>query len=301
MNAPILNILSFFLYREIPKEEDNKENKVKNQNSDGIIPGSAANKIVDQVTIAPSVSSTKSPEIPSRKETTKNTGKNVSTNAVAAEKNVTKVAKIVTNAADKTVTVTRVDEEAGEKIAAAETISVTKGDKSVTNDTSSKTVVTSKVGTSVTNICRSVTNVSKSVTNVSKSVTNVTQKVTSPSSNVTTVKPNNTLTSQNNKPEIHQLTGSKQTAENHQDNNKKTNSKSCEVNNGLSVSTILDPEQEADRIFAQFKQRKRLFKRNLIIEGSCNYFFWMDKIAMVSSRKQFTSHVALSFHFLHAD
>ena len=67
------------------------------------------------------------------------------------------------------------------------------------------------------------------------------------------------------------------------------------MNNGLSVSTILDPEQEADRIFAQFKQRKRLFKRNLIIEGSCNYFFWMDKIAMVSSRKQFTSHGLLIF------
>ena len=64
--------------------------------------------------------------------------------------------------------------------------------------------------------------------------------------------------------------------------NKDKNTKSCEVNNGLSVSTILDESQEAERIFAQFKQRKRLFKRNLIIEGSCNYFFWMDKIAMVS-------------------
>ena len=63
---------------------------------------------------------------------------------------------------------------------------------------------------------------------------------------------------------------------------KNTTTKSCEVNNGLSVSTILDESQEAERIFAQFKQRKRLFKRNLIIEGSCNYFFWMDKIAMVS-------------------
>lgn len=59
--------------------------------------------------------------------------------------------------------------------------------------------------------------------------------------------------------------------------------KSCEVAvNGLSVSQVLDDQQEAERMFAQFIQRKRLFKRNLIIEGSCNYFFWMDKIAMVS-------------------
>ena len=63
------------------------------------------------------------------------------------------------------------------------------------------------------------------------------------------------------------------------------NSKSCDVkNNGLSVTEIqiLDDKQEADRIFAQYKNRKRLFKSNLIIEGTCNYFFWIDKIALVS-------------------
>ena len=40
------------------------------------------------------------------------------------------------------------------------------------------------------------------------------------------------------------------------------NSKSCDVkNNGLSVTEIqiLDDKQEADRIFAQYKNRKRLF------------------------------------------
>ena len=31
--------------------------------------------------------------------------------------------------------------------------------------------------------------------------------------------------------------------------------------------------------------KRRHHKRNLVIEGSCNYFFWMEKIAMVSSRK----------------
>merc|ERR1712018_699029 len=31
-------------------------------------------------------------------------------------------------------------------------------------------------------------------------------------------------------------------------------------------------------------KRKRLFKRNLIIEGTCNYFFWMDKIALMSAQ-----------------
>ena len=58
----------------------------------------------------------------------------------------------------------------------------------------------------------------------------------------------------------------------------------CELNtnNGLSVTEILDEKQEADRIFAQYKNRKRLFKSNLIIEGTCNYFFWIDKIALVS-------------------
>ena len=64
------------------------------------------------------------------------------------------------------------------------------------------------------------------------------------------------------------------------------NSKSCELNgnNALSVTDILDDNStEADRIFAQYKNRsKRLFKSNLIIEGTCNYFFWIDKIALVS-------------------
>ena len=83
---------------------------------------------------------------------------------------------------------------------------------------------------------------------------------------------------------------------NEQDNTTSTNklsnqdttntTKSCEQVNGLSVSNILNDAQEAERIFAQFKQRKRLlFKRNLIIEGSCNYFFWMDKIAKVRGEK----------------
>ena len=59
----------------------------------------------------------------------------------------------------------------------------------------------------------------------------------------------------------------------------------CELNtnNRLSVTEILDEKQEADRIFAQYKNRKRLFKSNLIIEGTCNYFFWIDKIALVST------------------
>ena len=70
-----------------------------------------------------------------------------------------------------------------------------------------------------------------------------------------------------------------------QDNTNTNTTKSCEQVNGLSVSNILNDAQEAERIFAQFKQRKRLlFKRNLIIEGSCNYFFWMDKIAKVRVR-----------------
>ena len=30
-----------------------------------------------------------------------------------------------------------------------------------------------------------------------------------------------------------------------------------------------------------FSGKKRHHKRNLVLEGSCNYFFWMDKIAMV--------------------
>ncbi len=40
---------------------------------------------------------------------------------------------------------------------------------------------------------------------------------------------------------------------------------------------------EAERIFAQFKAR-RLLKSNLIIEGSCNYFFWIEKIAQVDTK-----------------
>ena len=67
------------------------------------------------------------------------------------------------------------------------------------------------------------------------------------------------------------------------------NSESCELNgnNALSVTDILDDNStEADRIFAQYKNRsKRLFKSNLIIEGTCNYFFWIDKIALVSEFK----------------
>ena len=67
------------------------------------------------------------------------------------------------------------------------------------------------------------------------------------------------------------------------------NATSCELNgnNALSVTDILDDNStEADRIFAQYKNRsKRLFKSNLIIEGTCNYFFWIDKIALVSEFK----------------
>ena len=170
-------------------------------------------------------------------------------------------------------------------------------DKSVTNIYRSTVTNASK---SVTNAAKSVTNAAKSATNIEKSVTNVKQSVTNFKYSKVTSPPGGVPAEP--KPEMNQLkTGStKQTAEN--SSNQDIINKSCEVNNtsnGLSVSTILDPEQEADRIFAQFKQRKRLFKRNLIIEGSCNYFFWMDKIAMVSSlslsRKQFTSHGLLIF------
>ena len=284
-------------------EEDNKENK--NQNDDGISSGSGlvANKKIDQVTTIPTASAVSStttkstPEIPSRKNETC--------------KNVTKVAKMVINDDDKSVTLTNTKVE--EKI--AETKSVTKIDKSVTNDTSKTSKVDSSVtntksttknndksvtniyrstvtnaSKSVTNASKSVTNAAKSVTNAAKSATNIEKSVTNVSKSVTNFK-NSKVTSPPGvpvepKPEKNQLkTGStKQTAEN--SSNQDIINKSCEVNNtsnGLSVSTILDPEQEADRIFAQFKQRKRLFKRNLIIEGSCNYFFWMDKIAMVSS------------------
>ena len=69
----------------------------------------------------------------------------------------------------------------------------------------------------------------------------------------------------------------------------------CELNenNGLSVTGILDENStEADRIFAQYKNRKRLFKSNLIIEGTCNYFFWIDKIALVS--KAFSTKVMVT-------
>ena len=286
-------------------EEDNKENKIKNQNDDGISSGSGlvANKKIDQVTTIPTASAVSStttkstPEIPSRKNET--------------SKNVTKVAKMVINDDDKSVTLTNTKVE--EKI--AETKSVTKIDKSVTNDTSKTSKVDSSVtntksttknndksvtniyrstvtnaSKSVTNASKSVTNAAKSVTNAAKSATNIEKSVTNVSKSVTNFK-NSKVTSPPGvpvepKPEMNQLkTGStKQTAEN--SSNQDIINKSCEVNNtsnGLSVSTILDPEQEADRIFAQFKQRKRLFKRNLIIEGSCNYFFWMDKIAMVSS------------------
>ena len=290
-------------------EEDNKENKIKNQNDDGISSGSGlvANKKIDQVTTIPTASAVSStttkstPDIPSRKNET--------------SKNVTKVAKMVINDDDKSVTLTNTKVE--EKI--AETKSVTKIDKSVTNDTSKTSKVDSSVtntksttknndksvtniyrstvtnaSKSVTNASKSVTNAAKSVTNAAKSATNIEKSVTNVSKSVTNFK-NSKVTSPpgvptESKPEMNQLkTGStKQTAEN--SSNQDIINKSCEVNNtsnGLSVSTILDPEQEADRIFAQFKQRKRLFKRNLIIEGSCNYFFWMDKIAMVSSLSSF--------------
>ena len=279
-------------------EEDNKENKIKNQTDDGISSGSGlvVNKKIDQVTTIPTASAVSStttkstPEIPSRKNET--------------SKNVTKVAKMVINDDDKSVTLTNTKVE--EKI--AETKSVTKIDKSVTNDTSKTSKVDSSVTntksttknndksvtsiyrSTVTNASKSVSNAAKSVTNAAKSATNIEKSVTNVSKSVTNFK-NSKVTSPPDvsaepKPEMNQLkTGStKQTAEN--SSNQDIINKSCEVNNtsnGLSVSTILDPEQEADRIFAQFKQRKRLFKRNLIIEGSCNYFFWMDKIAMVSS------------------
>ena len=38
---------------------------------------------------------------------------------------------------------------------------------------------------------------------------------------------------------------------------------------------------------AQLKKSQRFHKRNLVIEGSCNYFFWMDKIAYVSDTHNF--------------
>ena len=35
---------------------------------------------------------------------------------------------------------------------------------------------------------------------------------------------------------------------------------------------------------AQLAKHQKFHKRNLVIEGSCNYFFWMDKIAMVGTK-----------------
>ena len=107
------------------------------------------------------------------------------------------------------------------------------------------------------------------------SVPSETQNGTSSEQPTSQIKPQQdttTTTSTSNKPS-------------NQDNTNTNTTKSCEQVNGLSVSNILNDAQEAERIFAQFKQRKRLlFKRNLIIEGSCNYFFWMDKIAKVRGK-----------------
>lgn len=61
---------------------------------------------------------------------------------------------------------------------------------------------------------------------------------------------------------------------------------------GLSVSGVnhnsFTPANFEDDIYLPdtfFSGKRRHHKRNLVIEGSCNYFFWMEKIAMVSSCK----------------
>ena len=58
---------------------------------------------------------------------------------------------------------------------------------------------------------------------------------------------------------------------------------------GLTVSGVdhqaFSPYSLDDDIYLPdtfFSGKRRHHKRNLIIEGSCNYFFWMEKIAMVS-------------------
>ena len=66
---------------------------------------------------------------------------------------------------------------------------------------------------------------------------------------------------------------------------------------GLSVTSVdsrnflaeVAEEYTAEALEAQLRKAKRFHKRNLVIEGSCNYFFWMEKIAMVC----FTSHYNL--------
>ena len=56
----------------------------------------------------------------------------------------------------------------------------------------------------------------------------------------------------------------------------------------LSVSTVdhnsFLPSNWDDNILPDtfLSGKRRHHKRNLVIEGSCNYFFWMEKIAMVS-------------------
>ena len=57
---------------------------------------------------------------------------------------------------------------------------------------------------------------------------------------------------------------------------------------GLNVTSVdhnsfLPPSWDDDLIPDTFPSGKRRHhKRNLVLEGSCNYFFWMEKIAMVS-------------------
>ena len=69
---------------------------------------------------------------------------------------------------------------------------------------------------------------------------------------------------------------------------------------GLSVSRVdhnsFIPASLDDEIYLPdtfFSGKKRHHKRNLIIEGSCNYFFWMEKIAMVSSSDNVTCPIFL--------
>ena len=51
---------------------------------------------------------------------------------------------------------------------------------------------------------------------------------------------------------------------------------------------------------AQLAKHQKFHKRNLVIEGSCNYFFWMDKIAMVGTKFiSVTSVILAQFDWLH--
>ncbi len=43
----------------------------------------------------------------------------------------------------------------------------------------------------------------------------------------------------------------------------------------------IDPRLEGPTLLAPGPGPRRVRPRNLVIEGSCNYFFWMEKIAMV--------------------